>query len=327
VGNDCFAWAELAPPPSHIRSLMLSPYPGSPLLFSGKPVSFCPCVYSVQTLTRHPAHRVLLSMAPVVRIEPNGSQTLLLFDNARKDLENGGWLVFIQRFEGFNLSVAQQFTLTFDGCRAKVGDIQLELNEEFISSATGLAATGQRWFKNSKVDEVSWPLLFISRKIVSCDKGMPISTLKPRWHDLLVIVKQFVTCEGRYGLVFLYHLRLLMNFMGYPLNMPHYFLRSLYKMSKRFKREKADSSLFHHGLIKLIIVHHLSLHGDNWQAFLSRNGFANPESAQIDKVVVSETLVGPAVPFHILLPPVKPSVFPDIDLPDAITNPCTKRQD
>jgi hypothetical protein len=272
----------------------------------------------------HLAHRVLPSMAPVVRIEPNGSQTLLLFDNARKDLEDGGWLVFIQRFEGFNLSVAQQFTLTFNGCRAKVGDIQLELNEEFMSSATGLAATGQRWFKNSKVDEVPWPLLFTSRKIVSCDKGMPITTLKPRWHDLLVIVKQFVTCEGWYGLVFLYHLRLLMNFIGYPLNMPHYLLRSLYNMSKRFKHEKADSSLFHHGLIKLIIVHHLSLHGDCWQAFLSRNGFATPESVQVDKVVVTKTLVGPAVPFHILLPPVKPSDCPDIDLPDTITNPCTK---
>jgi hypothetical protein len=153
---------------------------------------------------------------------------------------------------------------------------------------------------------------------------MPISTLKPRWHDLLVIVKQFVTCEGRYGLVFLYHLRLLMNFMGYPLNMLHYFLRSLYKMSKRFKCEKADSSLFHHGLIKLIIVHHLSLHGDNWQAFLFRNGFANPESVQIDKAMVSETMVRPPVPFHILLPPAEPSVFPDIDLPDTLTNPCTK---
>jgi hypothetical protein len=115
-----------------------------------------------------------------------------------------------------------------------------------------------------------------------------------------------------------------MNFMGYPLNMPHYFLRSLYKMSKRFKCEKDDNSLFHHGLITLIIVHHLSLHGDNWQAFLSRNGFANPESVQIDKVVVSETLAGPAVPLHILLPPIKPSVFPDFVLPDALVNLCAK---
>jgi hypothetical protein len=123
-------------------------------------------------------------MAPVVCIEPNGSQNLLLFDNA-----HSGWLVFIQRFDGFNLSVAQQLSLNFDGYRAKVRDIQLELNEEFISSATGLAATGERWFKNSKVDKVSWPLLFTSRKIASCDRGMPIITLKPRWHDLLVIVK------------------------------------------------------------------------------------------------------------------------------------------
>jgi hypothetical protein len=174
-------------------------------------------------------------MALVVRIEPNGSQALLLFDNAWKDLQDNGWLMFVQRFEGFNLFVAQQFALTFDGCRAKIGDIQLEFSEELIVSATGLATMGQRWFKKSKVEEVPWPLLFLSQKVTSCDRGMPISTIKPRWHDLLMVVKQFVTCEGRYGLVFLYHLRLLMNFMGYPLNMPFYFQRSLYKMAKRFK--------------------------------------------------------------------------------------------
>jgi hypothetical protein len=128
-------------------------------------------------------------MALVVRIEPNGSQTLFLFDNARKDLENSGWLVFIQRFEGFNLSVAQQFSHTFDRCRSKVGDIQLELNEEFLRSVIGLPAIGQRWFKNSKVDEVLWPLLFTLRNIVSCDRGIHVNALKPRWHNLLAIVK------------------------------------------------------------------------------------------------------------------------------------------
>jgi hypothetical protein len=115
-----------------------------------------------------------------------------------------------------------------------------------------------------------------------------------------------------------------MNFIGYPLNMPHYLLCSLYKMSKRFKHEKDDSSLFHHGLIKLIIVHHLSLSGDCWQAFLSRNGFATPKFVQVDKVLVVESLVGPAVPLHILLPPFKCSDFPDVDLPDTIANLCTK---
>jgi hypothetical protein len=271
-------------------------------------------------------------MALVVRIETNDSQDLLLFDNARKDLQDNCWLTFVQWFEGFNLFVAQHFTLTFDGCRAKVGNIQLELSEQFISSTTGLAATSQRWFKNSKVEEVPWTLLFISRKVTSYDRGMPISMLKPRWHDLLMVVKQFVTCEGRYGLVFLYHLRLLMNFMGYPLNMPFYFQRSLYKMAKRFKREKANNSLFHHGLIKLIVVHHLNLHGDSWQAFISRNGFADTEPVQIDKPKVSVTKVGPPVPFHSILPFPKPSANLDIDLPDiaidkteAVKNPVSKK--
>jgi hypothetical protein len=45
-------------------------------------------------------------MAPVVKIKSNGSQALLLFDNAWKDLEDSGWLTFVQRFEGFNLFVA-----------------------------------------------------------------------------------------------------------------------------------------------------------------------------------------------------------------------------
>jgi hypothetical protein len=111
-----------------------------------------------------------------------------------------------------------------------------------------------------------------------------------------------------------------MNFMGYPLNMPFYFQRSLYKMSKRFKREKVDSSLFHHGLIRLIVVHHLKLHSDSWQDFISRNGFVDAEPFQVDKPVVSETKVEPPVPFHVLLPSPKPSVDPDIDLPDVLAD-------
>jgi hypothetical protein len=44
----------------------------------------------------------------------------------------------------------------------------------------------------------------------------------------------------------------------------------------------------------------------------------------VDKVVVVETLVGPAMPLHILLPPIKHSDLPDIDLPNTVADPCTK---
>jgi hypothetical protein len=58
---------------------------------------------------------LMLAMVPMVRIEPNSVQTLLSFDNAQEDLERNGWRVFVEKFEGFNLTVAQEFALMFDG--------------------------------------------------------------------------------------------------------------------------------------------------------------------------------------------------------------------
>ena len=58
-----------------------------------------------------------------MRAKLNGSQALLMFDSAHSDLEEFVWLPFIQKFDGFNICVARQFTLTVDGCRAKVGDV------------------------------------------------------------------------------------------------------------------------------------------------------------------------------------------------------------
>jgi hypothetical protein len=66
-----------------------------------------------------------------------------MFDNARQDLADSGWLTFVEPFDSFNLCVARQFAMTFDGCRTKVGNIQLEIDEQFISLATGLPVTGQ----------------------------------------------------------------------------------------------------------------------------------------------------------------------------------------
>jgi hypothetical protein len=88
-------------------------------------------------------------MAPVVRLEPNGFQALLSHDDAIEDLKSQGWDVFLKIFEGYNLQVAQAFAQTFDGCREKIGDTQLELTEGFVSEAIGLPSTGEKWFKNS----------------------------------------------------------------------------------------------------------------------------------------------------------------------------------
>jgi hypothetical protein len=99
--------------------------------------------------------------------------------------------------------------------------------------------------------------------------------------------------------------------------MPYYLHRSLFKMSKKYKRHQDDSSLFHYGLVKLNVVYHLSLHGDSWSNFIARNGFEDPNPTQVDKPVVSEVKVVPPVPYHVLLP--KPLADPPINLPHIVT--------
>jgi hypothetical protein len=107
-------------------------------------------------------------------------------------------------------------------------------------------------------------------------KVTPIVLFKPRWHGLLLILKQFVTCEGRYKLVFLYHVHLLMVFLGFGLNISFYLLESLQEMAKFYQRKKlnAQSSLFHHNLIQILVISRLSKVGDSWKDFIDINGFS-----------------------------------------------------
>jgi hypothetical protein len=65
-------------------------------------------------------------------------------------------------------------------------------------------------------------------------------------------------------------------------------------MAKRYKRQCLNSSLFHHGLIKMLLVHQLKLQNDNWDAFLIRNGFVTPSPVEVDKPMMEETTI-PAI--------------------------------
>jgi hypothetical protein len=103
-----------------------------------------------------------------------------------------------------------------------------------------------------------------------------------------------------------------MVFMGFELNMPHYLHRSIFKMAKRYKRNQADTSLFHVGLIKMLVVSELGLRRDSWQNFLNRNGFEESNLPPVDKPMVSEDKNIP-IPYDDLLPTPKP------DSPMAVT--------
>ena len=77
-------------------------------------VSFIPLVFTLVSSVFETLHAhselcmplwllVRTLMDPVVRVEPNGSQKLLLYDDANEDLKSQGWVEFLNKFQAYNL--------------------------------------------------------------------------------------------------------------------------------------------------------------------------------------------------------------------------------
>ena len=73
-----------------------------------------------------------------------------------------------------------------------------------------------------------------------------------------------------------YHIRLLLHFIGkVQMNVPYYLLRSIGKMSDRVqaKSKDVDSSLFHSGLIRMLVSEELGKKEISWKNFLVSSHF------------------------------------------------------
>ena len=64
-------------------------------------------------------------------------------------------------------------------------------------------------------------------------------------------------------------------FIGFPLNLPHYLVKSLIKMSSAIKKgpRNISHSLFHHGLVRILVERELSKLNPSWDEFIESNGF------------------------------------------------------
>ena len=103
---------------------------------------------------------------------------------------------------------------------------------------------------------------FLKPEFVDLDvkKSVPRSFVKDSYANFLTCVQRYFTCEGRYHKVYSYHFKLLLHFTrNISLDLPFYLFRSLGKMCDKVqsKKEACETSLFHHGLLKLIVLHEL----------------------------------------------------------------------
>ena len=142
-----------------------------------------------------------------------------------------GWGKFLRAFSGHNVEVNWWFALTFKENVAHVGDIRLEISEDFIAKATNLSQIGERWFKKKEVNKEKLKSFLLPLPEGFDDKnGYPVKYLQPQWEMLFHMIVCYITCDGRYSSVHFYHLRILKTFKGSKLNMPYFLFKSLQKM-------------------------------------------------------------------------------------------------
>jgi hypothetical protein len=230
----------------------------------------------------------------VSRYEPGKLVTSEIHRDCIQILEQKQWIGFFEKFDGSCEEVALEFAHSFDGERATVGNLTIRISEDIIAHVTGLPQIGERYFKTKHFKDKSWAS-FISRSRVAAvnwKKGIPRSWLIHPWDELAYLIQKFITCEGRFSIIYLYHIKLLQHLKGdCEINMPYFLLQSLSKMAKAVQKQgrNTEKSLYHCGFIKMIIIYELQKQNLTWQQFIIENGFETIKEEEEEEQILVVT--------------------------------------
>jgi len=154
-------------------------------------------------------------MGQLLRAEPEAPKFIEGYPQVKDILKKARWLRFIQKFKGYHREVTKAFARSFDGLEVEIGDLKFTVTEASIAAAIELPQGGERWFKNQSIGDEAWRVILRDpgMDVTIFKKGILVHVLKEEWASLLLVIQTFITCEERFGAMYMYHARLLMNFL------------------------------------------------------------------------------------------------------------------
>ena len=166
------------------------------------------------------------------------------------------WFSFFENITGFNTKVSHNFSQNLINGVVPFNTLNFEIKEDLIAEASGIPIDGEPWFK--KIPFIFDPndFLLLRNEALDWSKGVHLENFKPEWREAIGIIQSYITCDGRFASMFKYHVRFLQHLnQKSRMNLAFFLLKSLQKMLNRIKGhfDHTNQSVFHHGLIKLII--------------------------------------------------------------------------
>jgi hypothetical protein len=171
---------------------------------------------------------------------------------------DAGCYNFCKKLQSSRQQVVEAFALNFDGKKTIIGRDEFEIDEALIVEVTELPMTGEKWFKTTVTENVEFrTYLKPKHRGLIWKKDIPVSFLEEKWQQLLKAIMVYVTCEGRYNRVMIYHFKLINHLTGRnPLNLPYFLHRSLSKMAHQVKAKpnQVASRLSHHSFVNVYAI-------------------------------------------------------------------------
>ena len=175
------------------------------------------------------------------------------------------WMGFFEKMRGYDDEVVRYFVLsliplTKTHATTMVKGILEEITLEVIGRINTLPL-GIPWRKEDKGNnQLARKKFFLEGEEEMEDKnGVKRESLPYPWNEISYHLIKYISCEGRYSVVYGYHFRLLQELRfgadtppQNRLSIPYFLLQSVIDMSIKVKEGK-HQQLAHHGLIKIIL--------------------------------------------------------------------------
>ena len=188
-----------------------------------------------------------------IRKEPSDSKKLWETPKVVELFSHAHWMSFYDKLQGHDEEITEEFlrslkpkskTLAIVNFRG----LTLRLTPQLISRVTDLPM-GVPWDKEErKMGQKAKKEFFLPEEQFSEDKnGVRRTSLQPFWSEVSLQIMKYITCEGRFSIVYGYHFQFLTELrhqMDLPseqkLSIPYFLLQSMVEYATKLREGTLD---------------------------------------------------------------------------------------
>jgi hypothetical protein len=211
--------------------------------------------------------------------------------------------------KGFNEDEVLEFSQNLTEGYSMVNGVRIPVSEESIVVVTRFPTIGDRWFnRKTHLLYAQKGFLIDNEQVQTKGRGVDVNSLPDPWGKVTEFVKRYITCEGRYQVVYFFDLILLLHLRHQEfINIPYFLLHSLNNMAHFVKKSNNPKNcLPNHRLIGLLIHKGMGISNNPLPVVADQ-----PHSIPVD-------MIGP-------LPKSLPSVATTVQTPTVVSRKMTHR--